>query len=50
MFINTDTRNFLIIKDGEDLINNWDGLKVTSFTWNDDQQNPTPGFNAKSTA
>jgi hypothetical protein len=47
MFMNTDTRKYLIVKDGEDMVNKMGDLKVTSFTWNDDQQNPTPGYNVK---
>jgi hypothetical protein len=44
MFLRTDSLNFVIIDDGDDFINKFDSLKVSGFVWNDDQQNPTPGF------
>jgi hypothetical protein len=44
MFLRTDTLNYVIVDNGEDFINNFDKLKVSGFVWNDDQQNPTPGF------
>jgi hypothetical protein len=44
MFLRTDTLNFVIVDDGTDFIRNFGNLKVSGFVWNDDQQNPTPGF------
>jgi hypothetical protein len=44
MFLRTDSLNFVIVDDGTDFIRNFGNLKVSGFVWNDDQQNPTPGF------
>lgn len=46
MFLRTDTLDYTIIQDGDDLISKL-GDTITigvGFNWNDDQQNPTPGY------
>jgi hypothetical protein len=48
MFLRTDTLDYSIIKDGNDLVKKL-GKTVTmgaGFNWNDDQQTPTPGYMA----
>lgn len=46
MFLRTDTLDYTIIKDGNDLMNKLGDtvLSVKGFNWNDDQQTPTPGY------
>lgn len=47
MFLRTDTLDYTIAADGNDLINKMkDGTIVmgAGFNWNDDQQTPTPGY------
>jgi len=46
LLLRTDTLDYVIIDDGKDLVKKIvDGeIKVSSFTWNDDQQTPTPGY------
>jgi hypothetical protein len=48
MFLRTDTLDYTIIKDGDDLIDNlFKTVDIgVGFNWNDDQQNPTPGLMA----
>ena len=49
MFLRTDTLDYTIAADGNDLINKMkDGTIVmgAGFNWNDDQQTPTPGYMA----
>lgn len=46
MFLRTDTLDYTIADDGDDLVNKL-GDTVTmgaGFNWNDDQQTPTPGY------
>jgi hypothetical protein len=48
MFLRTDTLDYTIIKDGNDFVSKL-GTEVVmggGFNWNDDQQTPTPGYNA----
>ena len=50
MFLRTNTLDYTIIKDGDDFVNKL-GTEVVmggGFNWNDDQQTPTPGYNAAS--
>ncbi len=46
MFLRTDTLDYTIIKDGNDLVKKLYKTVVmgAGFNWNDDQQTPTPGF------
>jgi len=47
MLLRTDNLNFTIVDDGDDLVGNMESKQVTTgggFTWNDDQQSPTPGY------
>lgn len=48
MFLRTDTLDYTIIHNGDDLVNKLGDTVVigVGFNWNDDQQNPTPGFMA----
>jgi hypothetical protein len=46
MFLRTDTLDYTIIKDGNDLVKKLGKTVVmgAGFNWNDDQQTPTPGY------
>ena len=47
MLLRTDNLNFTIVDDGDDLVDNMERNQVSTgggFTWNDDQQSPTPGY------
>ena len=48
MFLRTDTLDYTIIDDGDDLVNKLGDTVVmgSGFNWNDDQQTPTPGYMA----
>lgn len=49
MFLRTDTLDYTIAKDGNDLMKKLDSNSVVisaGFNWNDDQQTPTPGYAA----
>ena len=51
MLLRTDTLDYTIFKDADDLITQMKGGNVITgggFNWNDDQQTPTPGYNSKS--
>lgn len=47
MLLRTDTLDFVIFRDADDLVDQFKSGKITTgggFNWNDDQQTPTPGF------
>jgi len=46
MFLRTDTLDYTIAEDGDDLVSKLgDTIKMgVGFNWNDDQQTPTPGY------
>jgi hypothetical protein len=48
MFLRTDTLDYTLIKDGNDLVKKLGKTVLISsgFNWNDDQQTPTPSYNA----
>lgn len=48
MFLRTDTLDYTIADDGDDLVNKLGDSIImgAGFNWNDDQQTPTPGYTA----
>lgn len=46
MFLRTDTLDYTIVDNGDDLVNKLGDTVImgAGFNWNDDQQTPTPGF------
>jgi len=46
MFLRTDTLDYTIVQDGDELVNSLGDTVITGagFGWNDDQQTPTPGY------
>jgi hypothetical protein len=46
MFLRTDTLDYTIAEDGDDLVSKLGDTVImgAGFNWNDDQQTPTPGY------